>query len=57
MSGRRPSSPLLNALREAVESVSNMEDFEKLDLIGAGFFAEVYKVELEKEEREREMFL
>ena len=41
---QRPSSPLLNALREAVESVSNMEDFEKLEQIGAGFFAEVFKV-------------
>lgn len=40
----RPSSPLLSALREAVDSLTNMEDFEQLGLIGAGFFAEVYKV-------------
>ena len=40
----RPSSPLLSALREAVESVSNMEDFEQIEKIGSGFFAEVYKV-------------
>ena len=37
-------SPLLSALREAVTSVSGIEDFEILETIGAGFFAEVYKV-------------
>lgn len=40
----RPSSPLLSVLREAVDSLSSIEDFEKLALIGSGFFAEVYKV-------------
>lgn len=40
----RPSSPLLSALRQAVDSLSNMEDFEQLECIGAGFFAEVFKV-------------
>ena len=39
----RPNSPLLSALREAVESVSNMDDFEQIEKIGSGFFAEVYK--------------
>ena len=40
----RPSSPLLSVLREAVESLSCIEDFEKLEMIGSGFFAEVFKV-------------
>ena len=40
----RPSSPLLNALREAVDSVSNMADFRVIEKIGSGFFAEVFKV-------------
>ena len=40
----RPSSPLLSALRQAVDSVCNKEDFEELEMIGAGFFADVYKV-------------
>ena len=40
----RPSSPLLNALREAVDSVSNMDDFDIIEKIGSGFFAEVLKV-------------
>lgn len=39
-----PSSPLLSVLREAVESLSSIEDFEKMEMIGAGFFAEVFKV-------------
>ncbi|XP_003389929.2 PREDICTED: dual specificity testis-specific protein kinase 1-like [Amphimedon queenslandica] len=39
----RPSSAL-RALREAVGSVSNMEDFERIEKIGSGFFADVYKV-------------
>ena len=39
-----PSSPLLTALREAVDSVSQYEDFVILEKIGAGFFAEVFKV-------------
>ena len=40
----RPSSPLLSVLREAVESLSCIEDFEKMEMIGSGFFAEVFKV-------------
>lgn len=40
----RPSSPLLSVLREAVESLSSIEDFEKMEMIGSGFFAEVFKV-------------
>ena len=39
-----PSSPLLTAVREAVDSLSQYEDFEILEKIGAGFFAEVFKV-------------
>ena len=39
-------SPLLSALRDAVTSVSGLEDFEKLERIGAGFFAEVFKVRM-----------
>ena len=41
---KRPSSPMLNALRQAVDSVCNKEDFEELEKIGAGFFADVFKV-------------
>jgi serine/threonine protein kinase len=37
-------SPLLSALRDAVSTVSGLEDFEILESIGAGFFAEVFKV-------------
>ena len=37
-------SPLLSALRDAVSSVHNLEDYEIVEKIGAGFFAEVYKV-------------
>lgn len=40
----RPSSPLLSVLREAIDSLSSMDDFETLGLIGSGFFADVYKV-------------
>ena len=39
-----PSSPLLAAMREAVDSINQYEDFEIFEQIGAGFFAEVYKV-------------
>ena len=39
-----PSSPLLTAMREAVDSINQYEDFEILEKIGAGFFADVYKV-------------
>ena len=39
-----PSSPLLTAVREAVDSINQYEDFEILEKIGAGFFAEVFKV-------------
>ncbi len=39
-----PSSPLLTAVREAVDSLSQYQDFEILEKIGAGFFAEVFKV-------------
>ena len=37
-------SPLLSALRDAVSSVHNLEDYEIVEKIGAGFFAEVFKV-------------
>lgn len=46
-----PSSPLLVAVRDAVDSLSQYSDFEILEKIGAGFFAEVFKV---REEGERE---
>ena len=39
-----PSSPLLTAMREAVESINQYDDFEILEKIGTGFFAEVFKV-------------
>ena len=39
-----PKSPLLSAMREAVDSLSQYQDFEVLEKIGAGFFAEVFKV-------------
>lgn len=39
-----PSSPLLTAMREAVDSINQYEDFEILEKIGAGFYAEVFKV-------------
>lgn len=39
-----PSSPLLTAMREAVDSINQYEDFEILEEIGAGFFADVFKV-------------
>jgi hypothetical protein len=41
-----PSSPLLTAVREAVDSINQYEDFEVLEKIGAGFFAEVFKVSM-----------
>lgn len=41
-----PSSPLLVAMRDAVDSLNKYEDFKILEKIGAGFFAEVYKVSL-----------
>ena len=41
-----PSSPLLTAVREAVDSINQYEDFEILEKIGAGFFADVFKVRM-----------
>lgn len=41
-----PSSPMLMALRDAVSSLSRMEDFEIIEEIGEGFYAKVYKVSL-----------
>ena len=39
-----PSSPLLVAVRTAVDSLSQYNDFEILEKIGSGFYAEVFKV-------------
>lgn len=39
-----PSSPMLVAIRTAVDSLNQYEDFEILEEIGAGFFAQVFKV-------------
>ncbi len=39
-----PSSPLLVAMRTAVDSLNQYEDFEILEEIGAGFYAVVFKV-------------
>ena len=39
-----PSSPLLVAVRTAVDSLSQYNDFDVLEKIGSGFYAEVYKV-------------
>ena len=41
---RCPSSPLLVAVRNAVDSLSQYNDFEILENIGSGFYAEVFKV-------------
>ena len=41
-----PSSPLLVAVRTAVDSLSQYNDFDILDKIGSGFYAEVFKVRL-----------
>lgn len=41
---RCPSSPLLVAVRNAVDSLSQYNDFEILEQIGSGFYAEVFKV-------------
>ena len=41
---RCPSSPLLVAVRTAVDSLSQYNDFEILEKIGSGFYAEVFKV-------------
>ena len=39
-----PSSPLLVAVKSAVDSLNQYEDFDILEQIGVGFFAEVFKV-------------
>ena len=39
-----PSSPLLVAVRTAVDSLSQYDDFDILEKIGSGFYAEVFKV-------------
>ena len=39
-----PSSPMLTAMREAVDSITKYEDFEIVEKIGAGFYADVFKV-------------
>ncbi len=41
-----PSSPLLVAMRNAVDSLNKYEDFKILEKIGAGFFAEVFRVSM-----------
>ena len=40
----RPSSPLLLAIRGAVDSLNQYDDFDILNKIGSGFFADVFKV-------------
>ena len=39
-----PSSPLLVAVRTAVDSLSQYNDFDIMEKIGSGFYAEVFKV-------------
>ena len=39
-----PSSPLLVAVRTAVDSLSQYDDFDVLEKIGSGFYADVFKV-------------
>lgn len=39
-----PSSPLLVAVRTAVDSLSQYNDFDILEKIGSGFYSDVYKV-------------
>ncbi|KAL5487189.1 hypothetical protein EMCRGX_G019763 [Ephydatia muelleri] len=41
---KSPSSPMLTAMREAVDSITQYEDFEVVEKIGAGFYADVFKV-------------
>ena len=39
-----PSSPLLVAMRTAVDSLNQFDDFDVIEEIGSGFFADVFKV-------------
>ncbi len=39
-----PSSPLLMAVKKAVDSLNQYEDFDIIEEIGSGFFADVFKV-------------
>ena len=39
-----PSSPLLMAVKKAVDSLNQYEDFEIIEEIGSGYFADVFKV-------------
>lgn len=39
-----PNSPLLVAMRTAVDSLNQYEDFDIVEEIGAGFYADVFKV-------------
>lgn len=39
-----PSSPLLMAVKKAVDSLNQYADFEIIEEIGSGFFADVFKV-------------
>lgn len=41
---KSPSSPMLTAMREAVDSITQYEEFEIMEKIGAGFYADVFKV-------------
>ena len=41
---KSPSSPMMAAMREAVDSITQYEDFEIVENIGAGFYADVFKV-------------
>ena len=45
-----PSSPLLMAVRRAVDSLNQYDDFDIIEEIGSGFFADVFKVGMSTQE-------